>query len=375
MHNNIAGNKSDMWSSDANADTCIAEFPAEVQKDIASLGSGRGDFEKFCSAFKIIPCPHISFTETSMKIMNCVVDLSNWRAALLAVSTVNSRIREIVVHGCALSKSHVTDISAALEKAGTIITLKLDYITEISGETLPSNFFSPLLMGISFMEYLSLKGNNLTDAFVLDNSKAISENMTIKALSLSNNLISDIGLTELLRILPYSISIKYLSMSQNQIQGNSLEDLAILLTGRGITTEDDTTLKAIAKNVVDRNKALKDLNKKRKKSGLSEFVDLTAPTDRVVKVGTGSLLVNRSMSSIDLSRNQISLDGIKALTELLQEKSQGLKEAGVAESTTQCLVGITEFSTVESITAYQSSDQYNLKIIFNSEVQAIEIAE
>jgi hypothetical protein len=358
-----------MWSYSLNADTCIGDFAAEVQKDSPSLGSGRGDFEKICGAFKITPCPQITFTESSLKIMNCIIDLSNWRAALLACVTINSPVREIVVHGCALTKTHILDTATALEKIGTIVTVKFDYITDRSGECLSTDFFRPLFAAPSLMEYLSLKGNSLTDEFMVDNAKIISENLTLKALNLSSNVISDTGFSKILHLLPHSISLKFVSMSQNIIEGGSFGDLAALMTGRPITADDDTLMKSIAKAVVDRNKILKDINKKRKKSGYPEFVELAAPTDRVVKVGPTSLLVHRSLASVDLSRNPVSTDNMKLLTDLLVEKTPLLRDSGLTETATECLfIGLSDSASLNLIGGYHISDenQFSLKLITKS---------
>ena len=50
------------------------------------------------------------------RISNAAVDVSSWRAILLAISAVNSRVIEVDVHSCVLSPLQITELAKALEK-------------------------------------------------------------------------------------------------------------------------------------------------------------------------------------------------------------------------------------------------------------------
>jgi hypothetical protein len=75
-----------------------------------------------------------------------------------------------------------------------------------------------------------MKGNMLDDNFIFQVSKALTENMTLKALNISENRITDTGASEIFRLLPLNISIEYISIKRNLINGESLPNFAALLT-------------------------------------------------------------------------------------------------------------------------------------------------
>ena len=274
-----------MWSSDINDASCLSDFVTECNKDNTAVGGGAyADYSKICITQKITVCPHIKFDGASCKVLNCVIDLPNFRAMLLACGTVNSEVKEIVIHNSAITSQHVLDLCILLEKIGPFQSLKIDYCRDVNDSSLSSDFFRPLLSGTALVSYLSFKGNKLDDTFISDNLKILSENLTLRALNLSENLITDAGAALFFGILPCSLALKYVSLKRNKIEGVSLLSLVETLTGNAISPENDATIKTIAKNVVDRNKLHKDINKKRK-GKYPELVDLIAPTDRVVKIG------------------------------------------------------------------------------------------
>lgn len=351
-----------MWSSSCNENSLITDFVAEVNKDNAPVGGGASaDYDKFCGLFKVISCPHVKFDGPSCKLLNCVIDLPNFRAMLLACATTNSEIKEIIIHNTTLSAQHIQDLRVVLEKIGPLQAVKIDYIRDVSGVPLPPEYFRPLLSAASLVSYLSFKGNQLDDTFILENSKFLSENMTLKALNLSENIITDTGAAELFDILPRTVSLSYLSLKRNKIDGVSLSNMAVILTGKEISPDDDATLKSIAKSVVDRNKLLKDINKKRK-GKFTELTDLVAPTDRVVKIGSASLLVHRTAASIDLSYNPITAANFQSMMSIFSEKSQAVKDAGIAECHTALYMLGMDDGAMAVAQEYLDSGQYHVKL-------------
>ena len=351
-----------MWEFTANPDSLISDFNSELNKDIISVGSAKADYEKICSQFKIFPCPYIHFIDATCKILNCKIDLSNWRAILLACTAVKSEIKEILCHGIEISKNHVTELCIALEKAGTIHTIKLDYISLEEEEQIDSTIFSPLFSINTAVQYLSLKGNKLDDNFMSTHSKVLAENLNLKFINFSHNKLTDIGVKELFRIIPLNSYLQYLSIKRNNLSGSCLPDLARMITGREISSEDDQIIKLVAKNLVERNKALKDLNKKRKKSGYPECIDLIAPTDRVCKIENDSYLLNRSMVEIDLSYNPFDTQFFSDFIENLKQKEEILKNNKIGPNGLICkLLGLNNECILIS-KQYLESEQYNLKI-------------
>lgn len=321
----------------SNEDTLIGDFNAELHKDATSAGSFEEDYASICSSFNIVPCPFIkiSANKATCKIINCVVDLSNWRAMLIAASTVNSEVKDFVFVNCALTKQHIDDLSIALEKLGIIHALRMEYITIIQpteGDSISeAEFWKPILNGHINVPYVALKGCGINDQCVKDSIPVLSENLTIQALNLSDNALTDSGAGALFSIVPLISSIKYLVLKKCQITGeeNSLISLAEVFVGKPISEEHDAVMKNVAKGVVDKNKGLKDLNKKRK-GKYSDLSDFVAPTERTIKVGDDTLMVHRSIASIDISHNELMVEKIKDMIGLISEKVEPFNAAGIA---------------------------------------------
>ena len=175
-----------MWSYDINDDNCISNFTVEIAKDIPSKGSFQDDYDSLCKQYNIIPCPYIkesiyinsdSNTINTVKVSNTIIDISSWRAMLLAISTIGSKITEIVTYGICISKQHLDDLKSAIDKIGTFSVIKLEYITckspeivedvEILSPTSPLHESLQLLLsGTVSIDYISLKGTKLNDVFI-----------------------------------------------------------------------------------------------------------------------------------------------------------------------------------------------------------------
>ena len=313
-----------IWTTELNADSSI-NFAAELAKDVSSKGTFLEDYNQYCSAAAVVPCPYVTVSGgevlgTAAKIGGCAIDLSSWRAALLAVCTVNSPIKEVAIMHCALTQQHLTELALALEKIGNLQVLKLDYIrvTDLTEAVTLTSLLKPFVWGASApVEYLSLKGNCLGDDFALDPSvySALAGNFTLTALSLADNGISDDGASKVLQAARLSVALREISFAKNSLSGTPILFTALceLLAGTGVaSSEDESTWKSCMKVIGDRNKALKDINKKRKKGGYAELPDVATPAERLAKVDGANAIANRGIQSVDLSFNPWDAEGAGA---------------------------------------------------------------
>ena len=382
-----------MFSS--NADALIADFPSELAKETVSSGSFREDYEKITVSFGIIPCPFVKISDdkVSCKVLNCEIDLCNWRAMLLAVAAANSEVKELIIHGCSLTLQHVQDLETTLEKIGTIHTLKMDFTTIAASKVtssgdegaeggecpLPSSseFWAPLLSGSIMVPYISLKGCSIDDECIKESSALLTENITLRALNLSDNPLTSEGAAVLFKILPLMNCLEHLIIKQSQISGDVVQVLANIIVGRELLEEDDTVLKEVAKKVVEKNKTLKDLNKKRK-GKYPDLTDLHTATDRTTKIGETSILLHRSLATLDLSYNPIVSDSdcLQELVKILMDKTSEISEAGLAACGTRItLLGGQQDEALSALShKYGVGDQVNGKLILKLTEEVLDAA-
>lgn len=343
------------WYTEVNGiEAKFDNFSAEVAKDLASVGTFAEDYATLCQTNEIIPCPFWSTVTTGegdesavtiLKLSNCNVDLSSWRAGLLAMNATGSKIVQLIIHNCELTPAHLDDLLLALDKMGVCQVLKVDFCKivypkkvvqegEGEGEVIaegesepqadPKLALLPLLSSNSCsIQYLSLKGMTLGDAFFSSETfiQNIYSNIMLEGLNLSGNHITDEGMKAIFNVLKVSPSIRHLSAVQNDCLGDCLMDLAALLTGAEVTPEEETAFKNIGKLVGDKNKAIKDVNKKRKKAGQPELNEIMAPVERIANVEGVNYIANRALVSIDLSFNPLTAQSFTAATDLLQKQS------------------------------------------------------
>jgi hypothetical protein len=195
---------------------------------------------------------------------------------------------------------------------GQIRVLKVEYLLFPRGtdEGQRSEAFRALLSGDIRVEYISLQGNKIDDSFLQSAATDLQKNYSLKALNLSDNIVTDLGLTEIFRALRTNLTLIELSISRNQCTGEgSFVELATLLAGSAVSPEDDSAIKEIPKIVAEKNKAIKEVNKKRKKAGQGELAEVVIPAkERVMKVDGKLVLVNRSILTLDLSRNPLKAE-------------------------------------------------------------------
>eukprot|EP00602_Paraphysomonas_sp_CaronLab_P007239 CAMPEP_0185035270 /NCGR_PEP_ID=MMETSP1103-20130426/26342_1 /TAXON_ID=36769 /ORGANISM="Paraphysomonas bandaiensis, Strain Caron Lab Isolate" /LENGTH=292 /DNA_ID=CAMNT_0027572275 /DNA_START=283 /DNA_END=1161 /DNA_ORIENTATION=+ len=247
------------------------------------------------------------------------MDIANWRAMMVTCAAPASAILEICLVNVTVTSQHLDDLGMLLKASDGIESLKLEYL-EFSGDQ--DTFISSLKALIASspgLRYLSLKGNSLSDKFISECRIELRNHASLEALNISDNVVSDEGITQLFEILPLAISLSTLSVKNNVVSINSiLSGLDSLLSGTPVTPELEGELKGIVKLVNDRNKAIKDANKKRKKDGLEEFPDVVSPMAKIVKADT-AVLYNRSLVYLDFSSSSgISDDKAQELAEKLQ---------------------------------------------------------
>lgn len=317
-----------IWNQTSNPDSLCLDFKQELTKDSISKGNWHDDYINFCTHFKAIPCPLFQHgtmsTGTFVRISNSVIDNTSWRAFLLALSISGSNVREISFHAVQLDPNQIIELASAIAKMGFISVVKIDYIYFNSVYSMVDykNAFVHLLSNSVSIEYLSLKGNKFgndtTAAFV----SSLSNNFSIKAINLSDNCISDEVASSIIRSLRTNISLQHVSFKSNFISKSTIKELTSIVIGSDVTPEDELFFKNLPKAISERNKAIKDMNKKRgKKTGIPELSEIPVPApDRIVKINGIAKILNKTINFIDFSNNSAvdPLD-IKALVREVNE--------------------------------------------------------
>ena len=307
-----------MWSFESNTNI-YPQFINELGKN-PTKGSWKNDYLECCRIQRLLPCPFIHLEEVeesiySCKVMNCILDTGSWRAMLVACSTIGNTIVEIYLHHVRVN-SHFIDDLCQLFKGNetTIQCLKLEYL-EITGDlNLFINSLKSLLSNSNGLRYLSLIGLGITDQHLSELLLPIRNHCTLEGINLYNNVITDIGFQLIISMLPFTLRLNSLSLKQNNLTGQSLQALLQLYIGSNINNnhEIENEMKGITKIINDRNKAIKDYNRKLKKENsmnnnklLYELNELEGLNNRIVKTNEGNnLIYNYNLRMIDLSRNE-----------------------------------------------------------------------
>lgn len=299
-----------MWEAAADVNSTLSNFQDELNKDGTLIGSWDRNYLAICEKFQNVPCPFFILTNSTIKVQNCIIDLTSWRCMLLALSISTPTVTDISVHNCQLHAQHILDLSAALvQSENGPRNLRLEYLQFGNEEERVECFrhLDHLFTSDVKLEYLSLQGNLLNDEIIIRNAASIQMNFYLRALNLSSNDISDIGASALFRVLRINVTLKEISLSKNNISGDSsFETVLNLLIGSPYTLEDEATIKAMTKLMSEYNKKQKELNKRRKKSGTSEAPEIAAPKKDQAKLISGQMtLCNRNFSALDLSMNPL----------------------------------------------------------------------
>lgn len=313
-----------MWHDRVN-DGVHLNFKKELDVESFSKGDWHSDFISICETHSLISCPIRNYDNqhgTLLRITNHIVDLPTWQALLLSCAALGSKVVEISIFQCNLTAEHINDLCAALPKLHSLKVVKLDYLyidTPLKHhliEALALIFNQPCSL-----EYISLRGNKLGDHFVHKSIEELHKNYSLNAINLSENELTDVSAGHMLHLMRVHPSLRDLSLAKNRCTNAILDQVGHMVAGTEATHDDEVYFKAINKHFADKNKAIKDANKKRKKEKQPELPEVTPPEEKTIKVGKTTIVVNKTISCIDLSRNEITDDAILALSDSLQGKS------------------------------------------------------
>lgn len=400
--------KTMVWSDNSNFES-VNDFEGELNKESPSNGSFKEDLDKLLLEFpNLIICPFIKCSSKSIasqedgiddiivesvKIMNCTIDRASWRLVLIACTLLNSKVKEIVVHGSELSKGHIEDMILALSRFCTIESLKMEYVLikpesnsniteEEKGEENESTptespestiCLGDLLKPELGLKYISLRGCSLSSSFITNvMCQALPTTWGLEALNINNNTFDDNSMSKLIKAIAIAPNLKSVSMSKcvsaNKLEmevetssSSSISTLYVsniigLFRGIDITTsvsEIEEEINNANKIAADFNKALKDTNKRRKKGNLEDLPDVVPITvesrildgpaapdgDAITTEGEetlpSKLLVNHNIQYIDCSDNiPASKDDISnALSRLCSVKTLDEGEASAQAET------------------------------------------
>lgn len=315
------------WTYDLNPSNRIPDFAAELAKDMKNFkGLWSEDFTEYCKLYGILPYPNFQYGDIGsdqafLRIANGQVDLSSWRAAMLTIGTVGSKISEISLHNVIISPQQLKDLSLTLAKQRYLSVLKLEYITLDSShstadyiEALRSLFTSEI-----DIDYLSFRGSKLGDVIVSAISQDLASSFTIRALNLSDNSLSDAAASAIVTSLYTNSGLEHICLSRNFIVGDFLRFLPPILLGSVSTTDQINAWKLMSKKIGERSKKVKDLNKKRRKLGLPDIEELNVP-ERIAKFEGQQAIANRVLSSIDISYNSLTVEKVQELAQQVSSK-------------------------------------------------------
>mmetsp|Transcript_18647 Transcript_18647/g.34833 ORF Transcript_18647/g.34833 Transcript_18647/m.34833 type:complete len:360 (-) Transcript_18647:75-1154(-) len=298
-----------MWTSESNAGSVFDNFASAVGT-AESAGTWQEDYEKCCETNNIVGCPYFKVSEaapSSCKLINTAVDVSSWRAMIVAAGMKNSKIKEIVCHNVRLSKQHLTDLIVLMKVPELIVSIKLDYIEFVSdgeGEdasTLAGSLL-PLLAEGGQLLTLSLKGCGLDSSFTGSFGDVLIAMTALEGLNLSENNITDDSLLDILKALPFCVVLRHMSLRKNPIAGRGLEGgVQDLVQGQPVGATGDAAMKNLQKVVTDKNKVIQAGNKARKKAGQEELPELPSPSERLITAGAENKVINRVFELLDFS--------------------------------------------------------------------------
>ena len=263
---------------------------------------------------------------------------------MLALNTVGSTVLELCVCNVSLTCQHLLDLAALLERGAGLTVLKLDYVTVVdssSPEQVTAAYKSLFSLSSSsgsssVVSYISLRGDSLDDSFIAAVRADLLTHLTLCALNLAENRVSDAGAHELMRALTLAPTLRFVSLKRNPgITGQCLcvaspspsrSCVAGCTTGTRVSAEEDADFKNILRAVAERNKLLKEVNKRRKKAGVAELEEfsvaaLTARQGRSEAAGENTLF-NQSGVFVDLSFNDIPAEYI---TQMLQQIASNIR--------------------------------------------------
>jgi hypothetical protein len=323
-------NSSSIWRSDTTLSDNLTknDFYADLNKESKTKGSFEEDYTFYCNSYGIVPCSFVKTKASStdqmfiMSIDYCSIDESSFRAALLAMSCIGSRICEIHIHGCMLSPQNIIDLGAALAKVAFVNILRIEFL-QLHDKYSTSEYadaFKQLLSSDFGTDYLSFRQSKLGNTIISTIASALTQNYTIKSMNLSGCNVSSSSYDDLMNALYTNIYLESISLANNSLSGLTImEKLIQVIRGKPANNDDVAAMKSVAKKSSERLKKIKEINRKRKKSSLNEFSEAEVSAgERIVK-GSDSqpMICNRLLNFIDISDNPIDAVDINGAADKL----------------------------------------------------------
>ena len=315
-----------MWTAEANDIKLLDSYATQVEKDVNTKGDFLKDYEGNCQANGIIKCPYITSyvvgDKEGVRIANGVIDLPSWRAMLLSVTSVGSKVVEVQVHSCTLTPQHLLDLSKAAIKYGLLKSLRIQF-SEVHSPSQHDEAsiiaaIRSLLSDSTNLEYISLKSINITNEIAKGIASAFTENFRLVSVNLSQNNLSDEACAALMTNVKLNPNYKAFNLSGNAIVGTgTLFAIVNQYIGSLPSGTEDAVIKANTKLINDKNKGIKDVNKKRKKAGLPEFNEFPALPEFTKPVDGKPWFTNRSVEYVDLSDCGFTTEIFQALITFL----------------------------------------------------------
>lgn len=322
-----------MWSSSSNKSDAINPFASLLDKEVSTKGDFEADFTSICGQYNIFRCPNISCTiEGEVRVSDVGVDISNWRALMLSICCVGSKTKQLRVHNCTLTPQHIKDLASALVKAAVVKVVKLQYCSfgfDDGNQNEYIDAFKSLLVDSNQMEFLSLKGSAVPNDIVVGFAPALQNNYKLQSINLSSNLLTDGALDAITQSIRFVGSYRGFSFADNPISVNGIKTILSLFLGAPSMPKDEGEMKAITKLVTDKNKSLKDTNKKRKKAGLVEIPDFSPMPECIKNVEGKPWICNYHISVVDFGCIALSLQDFNELARFLEDsKGVSLSDLG-----------------------------------------------
>ena len=166
------------------------------------------------------------------------------------------------------------------------------------------------LVNNQYVECLSLRNSNITDAQISSLSMALMDNRSVSRLWLENNIISSDGAEYLVSALESNGRINEVRLGGNpDIDEKLLDDIESILGGASVGTNDEDNLGFVVEQIFNNDPSLRELN-------LSEMF-IGSRCDALFDALSG----NTYVKALDLSSNEIDDDCVSSLSFALMENS------------------------------------------------------
>eukprot|EP01038_Epipyxis_sp_PR26KG_P005203 gene5203-7241_t len=302
-----------MWDFNCNNPQTITNFEALLDKDVPTKGAWNDDYLSYAKQFNIVPCPttHIQYLKNGegkeiLRITNIMVDPSSWKIMLLACAAIGTKISEIYIHNAFITPQQLIELTKTLERIGCCTVLTMQFLpVDINEDNFQTylDAFKSILSDQTCLEYISFKGNRFCDNLIIQLAPLLSTNFRLTSLNLSENCLTDASALAIVNAIRLNSNYKNISLAKNNLSVSVFLHILTLLLGQAASPEDENQMKTSAKMITDKNKAIKDQNKKRKKSGLTEFSEIVSLVDFFHKIDGKLMITNKSLQTVDFSWN------------------------------------------------------------------------